>query len=224
MKPLSFRTKIVATIGPASSSPEVLRQMLQSGMNVARLNFSHGSYEVHGQMVKLLRALSEELDLPLTILQDLQGPKIRVGKLPDEGIFLKENAFLTLVPLSDWQGQENTIGIDYPYVAEEAQPGTQVLLDDGLLELKVEQVKGNQVICQVVEGGILKSNKGVNFPSLNLRLPSLTAKDEKDLEFGIVQGVDIVSLSFVRKPEDIQALKAFLAARDAKIPVLAKIE
>lgn len=224
MKPLNFRTKIVATIGPASHSPEVLRQMLLAGMNVARLNFSHGSYEDHGRMVKLLRSLSEELDLPLTILQDLQGPKIRVGELPAEGIKLTEGASLTLLPLSDCQGQENTVGIDYPYVAEEAEPGTQVLLDDGLLELKVEEVKGKQVICQVVEGGILKSHKGVNFPTLNLRLPSMTEKDKKDLEFGISQDVDIVSLSFVRKPEDIQALKAFLAERDAKIPVLAKIE
>jgi pyruvate kinase len=224
MKPLNFRTKIVATIGPASSSPEVLRQMLHSGMNVARLNFSHGSYEDHGRMVKLLRSLSEELDLPLTILQDLQGPKIRVGELPDGGIKLTEGASLTLIPLSHWQGEENTVGIDYPYVAEEAEPGTQVLLDDGLLELKIEQVKGSKVICQVVEGGILKSRKGVNLPTLNLRLPSLTEKDKKDLEFGIAQGVDIVSLSFVRKAEDIQALKAFLAERNAKIPVLAKIE
>jgi pyruvate kinase len=198
--------------------------MLLSGLNVARLNFSHGSYENHGQMVKLLRSLSEELDLPLTILQDLQGPKIRVGKLPDEGIPLQEGASITLVPLAEWKGQENTVGIDYPYVAEEAEAGTQVLLDDGLLELKVEQVKGNEVLCQVVEGGILKSHKGVNFPNLNLRLPSLTEKDKKDLEFGISQGVDIFSLSFVRKPEDIQALKAFLAERGAKIPVLAKIE
>ena len=224
MKPLIHRTKIVATIGPASSSPEVLRSMLLSGLNVARLNFSHGSYEDHGRMVKLLRSLSAELDLPLTILQDLQGPKIRVGKLPDEGILLEEGATINLVPLAEYKGQENTVGIDYPYVAEEAEPGTQVLLDDGLLELKVEQIKGNEVICKVIEGGILKSHKGVNFPSLNLRLPSLTEKDKKDLEFGISQGVDIVSLSFVRKPEDIQALKAFLAARDAQIPVLAKIE
>lgn len=224
MKPLIHRTKIVATIGPASNSPEVLRQMLLSGLNVARLNFSHGSYEVHGKMVKLLRSLSEELDLPLTILQDLQGPKIRVGELPDEGINLEEGASLNLVPLAEYKGQKNTVGIDYPYVAEEAEPGTQVLLDDGLLELKVEQVKGNEVICQVVEGGILKSHKGVNFPTLNLRLPSMTEKDKKDLEFGISQGIDIVSLSFVRKPDDIKFLKAFLAERDANIPVLAKIE
>jgi pyruvate kinase len=224
MKPLNFRTKIVATIGPACNSPEVLRQMLLAGMNVARLNFSHGSYEEHGRTVKLLRSLSEELDLPLTILQDLQGPKIRVGELPAQGIELTEGASLTLVPLSEWQGQENTVGIDYPYVAEEAEPGTQVLLADGLLELKVEQVKGEEVICQVVEGGILTSHKGVNFPTLSLRLPSMTEKDKKDLEFGIAQGVDIVSLSFVRKAEDIKALKAFIAERGAKIPVLAKIE
>ena len=224
MKALTHRTKIVATIGPASNSPEVLRQMLLSGLSVARLNFSHGSYEVHARMVKLLRSLSEELDLPLTILQDLQGPKIRVGELPEQGLLLEEGASLTLVPVADYQGQENTVAIDYPYVAEEAEAGTQVLLDDGLLELKVEQVKGNEVVCQVVEGGILKSHKGVNFPTLNLRLPSMTEKDKKDLEFGISQGVDIVSLSFVRKPDDIQALKAFLAERDAQIPVLAKIE
>ncbi|ACK66275.1 pyruvate kinase [Rippkaea orientalis PCC 8801] len=224
MKPLNFRTKIVATIGPASNTPEVLRQMLLAGVNVARLNFSHGSYEDHAQMVKLLRSLSEELDLPLTILQDLQGPKIRVGKLPPDGLNLIEGQSLTLVPLAAWKNQANTVGIDYPYVAEEAQPGTQVLLDDGLLELTVEQVKGNEVICQVVEGGILKSNKGVNLPTLNLRLPSMTEKDKKDLEFGLSQGVDIISLSFVRKPEDIQELKEFIAQRSAKVPVLAKIE
>jgi pyruvate kinase len=224
MKPLNFRTKIVATIGPASNSPEVLREMLIAGMNVARLNFSHGSYEVHGQMVKLLRSLSAELDLPLTILQDLQGPKIRVGKLPDQGINLIEGEKLILVPVGEESAQENTVGIDYPYVAQEAEAGTQVLLDDGLLELKVEAVKGNQVICEIIEGGILKSHKGVNFPTLNLRLPSMTEKDKKDLEFGISQGVDIISLSFVRKAEDIKTLKAFLAERNADIPVLAKIE
>lgn len=224
MKPLNFRTKIVATIGPACNKPEVLKEMLLSGLNVARLNFSHGSYDVHGQTVKLLRSMSEELDLPLTILQDLQGPKIRVGDLPPEGINLVEGDSLTLVPLAEVNAQEKVVGIDYPYVAEEAQAGTQVLLDDGLLELAVESVSGNSVTCKVVQGGVLKSHKGVNFPTLNLRLPSMTEKDKKDLEFGISQGIDIVSLSFVRKPEDIQELKAFLAERNAEIPVLAKIE
>ena len=224
MKPLTFRTKIVATIGPACYSADVLREMMLAGMNVARLNFSHGSYEDHGKMVKLLRQLSEELDLPLTILQDLQGPKIRVGEIPNNGMTLTEGSSLTIVPLEEWKGQENTVGIDYPYVAEEAQPGTQVLLDDGLLELGVETVEGKAVTCKVIEGGILKSHKGVNFPSLNLRLPSMTEKDKKDLEFGISQGVDIISLSFVRQAADIQTLKAFLAERNVDIPVLAKIE
>jgi len=223
MKPLLHRTKIVATIGPASDSPEMIRKMLLAGMNVARLNFSHGNYDDHAARIQRLRTASTELDIPLTLLQDLQGPKIRVGDLPD-GMNLVEGEALTLVPVADYTGQPHTVGIDYPYVAEEAEPGTQVLLDDGLLELRVEKIDGNAVQCTVVEGGLLKSHKGVNFPSLNLRLPSMTEKDMRDLDFGIEQGVDIISLSFVRKPEDIQTLKALLKEKGADIPVLAKLE
>ncbi len=225
MKYLTRRTKIVATIGPASSSPEMLKQMVQAGMNVARLNFSHGSYEDHARMVSLLRSVSQELDTPITLLQDLQGPKIRVGQLPQGEITLTVGAKLTLVPLDEFDAQPDTVSIDYPYLAEEAKPGAQVLLDDGLLELKVEAVKDKAVICSVVEGGVLKSRKGVNLPSLNLRLPSMTEKDQKDLEFGLSQGVDLVSLSFVRQAADIRFLKEFLAARNASdMPVMAKIE
>ncbi|MEB3359381.1 MAG: pyruvate kinase [Synechococcales bacterium] len=224
MKPLIHRTKIVATIGPASDSPEMLRQMMRAGMNVARLNFSHGSYEDHAARIQRLRSVSEELDLPLMLLQDLQGPKIRVGDLPGEGMVLTAGDALTLVPLADYQEQPNTVAIDYPYVAEEAQPGTQVLLDDGLLELSVQEIQGNRVQCKVIEGGVLKSHKGVNFPDLNLRLPSMTEKDMRDLDFGIEQGVDLISLSFVRKPEDIQTLKDLLREKGADIPVLAKLE
>ncbi len=225
MKSLTHRTKIVATIGPASSSPEMLTQMVQAGMNVARLNFSHGSYEDHSRMVSLLRSVSQELDTPITLLQDLQGPKIRVGQLLEGEIGIKEGAKLTLVPLTEFDGQPDTVSIDYPYLAEEAQPGAQVLLDDGLLELKVAAIKDRAVICTVVEGGILKSRKGVNLPSLNLRLPSMTEKDQKDLEFGLSQGIDWVSLSFVRQAADIRFLKNFLAAKNASdVPVMAKIE
>jgi pyruvate kinase len=224
MKPLIHRTKIVATIGPASSSPDMLRKMMLAGMNVARLNFSHGSYDDHGRMVKLLRSVSEELDLPLMLLQDLQGPKIRVGELPSDGVPLVEGELLKLVPVADYTGEPNTVGIDYPYVADEAEAGTQVLLDDGLLELRVEEIQGTAVLCRVVEGGLLKSHKGVNFPTLNLRLPSMTEKDIRDLDFGIAQEMDIISLSFVRQPEDIQMLKALLAEKGADIPVLAKLE
>ena len=224
MKPLLHCTKIVATIGPASDSPEMMRKLLLAGMNVARLNFSHGNYEDHAERIKRLRAAAEELDLPLMLLQDLQGPKIRVGEMPAEGTMLSEGDALTLVPIADYTGQPNTVSLDYPYVAEEAEPGTQVLLDDGLLELRVEKVDGTAVHCKVVEGGILKSHKGVNFPTLNLRLPSMTDKDKRDLDFGVEQGVDLISLSFVRKPEDIQILKALLKEKGADIPVLAKLE
>ena len=224
MKPLVHRTKIVATIGPASDSPTVIRQMLLAGMNVARLNFSHGNYAEHAERIQRLRLAATELDLPLMLLQDLQGPKIRVGDVPDPGMPLQVGEELILVPMADYTGQPQTVGIDYPYVAEEAEPGTQVLLDDGLLELRVEKIAGSAVHCQVVAGGMLKSHKGVNLPTLDLRLPSMTEKDKQDLDFGISQGVDLISLSFVRRPEDIQTLKALLQEKAVDIPVLAKLE
>jgi len=224
-KPLQHRTKIVATIGPASKSPDIIRQMVNAGMNVARLNFSHGSYEDHAETVKLLRQVSEELDTPITLLQDLQGPKIRIGYLPSEEIELVDGELLTFVPVDEFDNQPHTVPIDYPYLAEEAETGAEVLLDDGLLELKIETIQGNAVQCRIIEGGILKSRKGVNLPSLTLRLPSLTEKDEQDLDFGISQGIDWVSLSFVRRAEDVQALKALLVEKGAaEIPVIAKIE
>ncbi|MEM8613662.1 MAG: pyruvate kinase, partial [Cyanobacteria bacterium P01_H01_bin.105] len=224
MKPLIHRTKIVATIGPASRSPETIKQLMLAGMNVARLNFSHGTYADHAEQIRQLRAVSDELEMPLTLLQDLQGPKIRVGQLPDGEIELHQGDSLTLVPITQDSPQSDTVAIDYPHLAAEAIPGSQILLDDGLLELCVQAVQENSVLCKVVIGGILKSRKGVNLPTLNLRLPSMTEKDKKDLAFGIEQGVDIISLSFVRSPEDVKKLKALLAAKGAKIPVLAKLE
>jgi pyruvate kinase len=224
MKSLTHRTKIVATIGPASSSREMLEQMVKAGMSVARLNFSHGSYEDRARMVSLLRSVSKDLDTPITLLQDLQGPKIRVGQLPDGAIDLIEGEAIAIVPLAEFSQQPNTVPIDYPYLAEEAEPETQILLDDGLLELRIEKIEGKAVYCKVIEGGILKSRKGVNLPSLNLRLPSLTEKDKEDLEFGLAQGVDWISLSFVRQAEDVRALKAFLAEKGGNVPVMAKIE
>lgn len=221
---ITNRTKIVATIGPASSSRSMIMQMAQLGMNVARLNFSHGSYQDHAEMVSQLRSVSAELNTPITILQDLQGPKIRVGQLPAAGMELKRGDRLTLVPQSEANNASDTVSLDYPYLSEEAQAGEQILVDDGLLELEITAINGKAVVCQVVEGGILKSRKGVNLPSLNLRLPSMTEKDQQDLEFGIDQGVDWVSLSFVRQAKDIRFLKQFLADRNADIPVMAKIE
>ena len=225
MKPLAHRTKIVATIGPASGSKSVLKQMIEAGMSVARLNFSHGSYDDHARMIALLREVSDEHDTPLTLLQDLQGPKIRVGQLKNDGLELSEGDELLLVPPGEENEEIGAISIDYSYLAEEAQVGMQILLDDGLLELKVQQILASKVVCEVVQGGLLKSRKGVNLPDLDLRLPSITDKDQQDLEFGVSQGVDIVSLSFVRRSEDIQLLKEQLNRLGSpNTPVLAKIE
>lgn len=221
---LNHRTKIVATIGPASNSPEIIKQMIEAGMSVARLNFSHGTYEDHAKTVHLLRSVAEDLDTPITLLQDLQGPKIRVGYLPNGAIALEKGAILNLVPLLAFDSQPNTIPIDYPYLAEEAEIGAKILLDDGLLELTVVSIEGNIVKCQVVEGGKLKSRKGVNLPNLTLQLPSLTEKDKQDLEFGISQGIDLVALSFVRRAEDLKTLKQLLAETGSDLPVIAKIE
>ncbi|MCU0735047.1 MAG: pyruvate kinase [Methylotetracoccus sp.] len=224
LKP-EHRTKIVATIGPASSSPETLRRMILAGMNVARLNFSHGTYDDHSQMIDLLRSVAAELDTPITLLQDLQGPKVRVGQLPAGEVDLHEGQRVTLLPAAEYRNEPDAIPIDYPLLAEDAGAGEQVLMDDGLLELRVERVAGCRVHCKVIEGGVLKSRKGVNFPGLDLQLPSMTEKDERDLEFGLTHGVDWVSLSFVRKADDIIVLRDLLARKGHKgVPVIAKIE
>jgi pyruvate kinase len=219
------RTKIVATIGPASSSREVIRQLVQAGMDVARLNFSHGSYEQHAQTIRNLREICEELDTPVTILQDLQGPKIRVGKLPGGEMMLSPDVVVAMIPETDFTGQPATIPLDYSHAAEEAKAGMRILLDDGLMQLQVLEIAGRMLRCRVVDGGVLKSRKGVNFPELNLRLlPSLTEKDKEDLKFGISQDVDWVSLSFVRSGADVHSLKELIAAEGVLKPVLAKIE
>ncbi|MEI7897130.1 MAG: pyruvate kinase [bacterium] len=218
------RTKIVATIGPASSSPEMIRKLIEAGMDVARLNFSHGKYEDHAAVIRSLRTVSHELNKPVTIMQDLQGPKIRVGLLPGGKTDISQGDFVTLVPQAEYNSEPGTIPIDYPYVSEEAKTGMQVLLADGLFELEVAGIKGTGVLCKVVEGGCLTDHKGVNFPNLNLRLPSLTEKDICDLEFGLSQDIDWVSLSFVRSAQDVVALRERIAEKGFFKPIIAKIE
>jgi len=218
------RTKIVATLGPVSSSPEVIRRLINAGMDVARLNFSHGTHDEHARQIATLRALSQELDAPVTILQDLQGPKIRVGQLPGGVKTLTPGEIVSLVPESDFAGLEGTVPLDYAHVAGSAEPGMRVLLDDGLLELEVVEIVRRELRCRVVEGGVLKSRKGVNFPNLTLPLPSLTDKDIRDVEFGLAHGVDWISLSFVRTAADVRTLKEFLAAKGGSKPIIAKIE
>jgi pyruvate kinase len=218
------RTKIVATIGPASSSPEKIRELIKAGMDVARLNFSHGKHEDHAAVVTMLREISDELNAPVTIMQDLQGPKIRVGQLAGGQVKLNTGDNFTLVPEPQYTGQPGFIPVDYPRLYSEALAGMTVLLADGLLELEVTGIEGKQVRCVVKEGGILQSRKGVNFPQLNLRLPSLTDKDKDDLGFGLEQDVDWISLSFVRSAADVILLKKLIEEKGAEKPVIAKIE
>jgi len=218
------RTKIVATIGPASSSPEMIKALILAGMDVARLNFSHGNYTDHAKVIHAIRAISEELGKPITLLQDLQGPKIRVGQLAGGEIELVNGDLVSLVPEAEYHGQSSMVPLDYPHAAEEARPGTCILLADGLFQLEVEEIKGNVLICRIIDGGILKNRKGVNFPDLKLKLPSMTEKDKQDLEFGLKNGVDWISLSFVRCAEDVRDLKKFIHDRGYSKPVIAKIE
>ena len=224
MKQSIRRTKIVATIGPASSSPDMIRRLIEAGMDVARLNFSHGNHEDHAAVITSLRTISAELNKPVTIMQDLQGPKIRVGQLPDGNIELRKGDLVTLLPQSEYRSAAATIPIDYPCAAEEAKPGMQVLLDDGMIELEVTEISGSAVLCRVIEGGSLAGHKGVNFPNLSLRLPSLTEKDIRDLEFGLSHDVDWISLSFVRSVGDVASLRKLIAGYGRFTPVIAKIE
>lgn len=218
------RTKIVATLGPASNSPEIIRELIQAGMDVARLNFSHGTHETHAQTISNLRMISAELDTPVTIMQDLQGPKIRVGNLPHGRIVLKTDSIIDVIPEQAFDKNSLAIPIDYSGVAKDAKPGMQILLADGLIELKVLEVKGDTVRCHVTEGGILESRKGVNFPNVDLQIPSLTEKDIEDVEFGIEHEIDWISLSFVRNASDIRALKNLFALKGTSKRVIAKIE
>jgi pyruvate kinase len=217
------KTKIICTIGPASEDEKTLRELIFSGMDVARLNFSHGDYNVHGKRIELIRKITQELDKSVAILQDLQGPKIRVGKFENDKIFLKDGQEFFLTP-KECIGNNKLAYVNYPFLLEDVKEGERILLDDGLIELKVEKIENDKLKCIVIHGGELCSNKGVNFPDTELRVSALTEKDKRDVLFGIENKVDFIALSFVKKASDILELKEFLELNDAIIPVIAKIE
>ncbi|RME15256.1 MAG: pyruvate kinase [Bdellovibrio sp.] len=217
------RAKIVATIGPATESRENLKKAICSGMNVARLNFSHGTQETHLKVIRHLRDLSEELKAPVSLLQDLQGPKIRVGHFPGGGIELKKGDVVQISP--DFKkGTEKEIPTDFQALPQISKAGVRILLDDGLIELKVLEVKGNVVVAEVVYGGFLKDRKGMNIPEVSLPIDCLTEKDLSDLEFGLQQDVDYVALSFVRKGSDMRKLREIVKAQNPRTSIIAKIE
>jgi len=217
------RTKIVCTIGPASDSEDLLGKLIDAGMNVARLNFSHGTHEEHGATIRRIRSVSEKKCVPIAILQDLAGPKIRVGKFKQDSVFLE--AGQTFVLTNDVMlGDENKAFVSYPKLTEEVKAGDRILLADGSIELCVIKTDDKNVTCKVQVGGELSSNKGINLPGSSLSVKAFTEKDRKDLEFGLEQGVDYVAMSFVRSKEDILRMKEFLKDINRQVLIIAKVE
>jgi pyruvate kinase len=218
------KTKIIATIGPASNSRDTLEKMLRAGVNVVRLNFSHGTYEQHGDVIKMIRSLSRELNRPVGILLDLQGPKVRTGKLENgEPVQLGKNDLFKITSRKV-TGSREIVSTTYKHLPEDVRKGDKILVDDGLIELKVQEKDDDTVTCRVQVGGVLGENKGINLPGVRVSAPSLTEKDKKDLRFGIQNSVDYVALSFVRQAEDLKDIKKIILRMGSDIPVVAKIE
>ena len=219
------RAKIVATIGPATQDPDVLRALIEAGATTLRLNFSHGSHDDHQRSIRLIRQISFELNQPVGILQDLQGPKIRLGKFEQGSIVLAKGDPFVLTSEIIVGNQERAC-VTYDQLAQEVPAGATILLDDGKVEMQVESVdvEAQELHCRVVVGGTLSNNKGVNFPGVYLSVKALTDKDREDLMFGLNQGVDWVALSFVRNPQDVLEIKEIISAAGKHVPVIVKIE
>ncbi len=217
------RTKIVCTLGPASDSDAAVRELIRAGMDVARLNFSHGDHATHAAHIARVRRIARAENANVAVLADLQGPKIRVGEITNGAIELAAGDRLTLTPRAV-AGDAHVIHIDLPTFPRIVQAGQRVLLDDGLIELRVEAIRDLDVLTQVVTGGELRSHKGVNVPGGLNDLPALTEKDHQDLAFALEQEVDFVAQSFVRRAEDVLQLRRAIQSRGAETPVVAKIE
>ena len=214
------RAKIIATLGPASRDPDNIAALYEAGADVFRLNFSHGSHEDHAASVTAIRALEKEVGRPITILMDLQGPKLRVGKFKDGKVVLQQGATFRL-DLTDSIGDEKRASLLHPEIFAALKPGAALLVDDGHLRLKVKTCGKDFAETEVIIGGVISDRKGVNVPDVTLPIPALTEKDKADLQFGLSQGVDWVALSFVQRPEDVAEVRAAVAGRAG---VLSKLE
>jgi pyruvate kinase len=218
------KAKIVCTIGPASSSESALRDLMRAGMDVARLNFSHGTHEEHARMIERLRKVADKERRTICILQDLQGPKIRTGRLKYRTpIALKTGSRLAITP-RDIAGTAALLSTTFKTLAQEVGPGSRILLSDGLIELRVTAIRGDDVECEVINGGLLGEHKGINLPGAVVSVPSLTEKDEKDLAFGLKHGVDMVAVSFVRAADDVRFVKRLVREHESEAWVIAKLE
>lgn len=220
------RAKILATLGPASNSDEMIGKLLDAGVDAVRLNFSHGSHDDHAQVYAKVREQSGIRRKPVAVLGDLQGPKIRVGAIPDPGMELTRGDTLQLLTdtSQDIDVAAKRVTIDYPRLADEARVGDRVLMDDGALEARVATIVDGELHCEIVTGGLLKARKGVNLPDSPLQLPSLTDKDRADLRFALELGVDLLALSFVRRPEDLELCRQLMVELGRELPLVAKIE
>ena len=218
------KTKIVCTLGPASEKEEVLRELMKSGLNVCRLNFSHGDHEEHKARMDTVKKLREELNQPTAILLDTKGPEIRTGKFDVPEVLLEEGQTFTIT-MKDVMGNKEMCTVSYKGLADDVKPGDTILIDDGLVGLLVKEVNGDDIVCEVQNSGIVKNHKGVNVPGVKVNLPAITEKDRGDIEFGIEQGIDFIAASFVRKVSDVLAIREILEANNAAhIKIISKIE
>ena len=216
------KTKLICTIGPASNNPETIRKMIENGMNVARLNFSHGTHESHRATINLVRSIAQEMGVHVGFLQDLCGPKIRLGKLPEEGVRLIVGEYIALA--STKEKCENALPVDYDDLHKEVNIGERILLADGMMELRVTGIDGVKVICEVITGGVAYTKKGVNMPQSDLHVPAFSAKDRCDLQMALEEKLDFVALSFVRSAKDLEEIKSIIDASEHKPLLIAKIE
>jgi pyruvate kinase len=219
----SRHSKIVCTIGPASRSPRMIRKLMQAGMDVARLNFSHGTHEEHSESFSILRETAAAMKKPIAILVDLQGPKIRTGALAGGGAMLRAGQRF-VITTAKVLGDSTRVNTTFYPMPREVKRHDRILLSDGLIELRVESTTPHQVICQVINGGFLGENKGINLPGVKLRVPALTEKDRADLRFALSQGADYIAVSFVRRPEDVLLAKALVKRAKKDTPIIAKLE
>jgi pyruvate kinase len=218
------RAKIVCTLGPASRSPEMIDKLMRAGLDVARLNFSHGTHDEHAKVIADLRAVSMRHEKPIAILADLQGPKIRTGLLEGRKPVMLRTGQQFTITTKNIKGTTAGVSTTYKALPEEVKKGDRILLSDGLIELRVRGTRGDTVQCDVVNGGELGENKGINLPGVKLKVSALTAKDREDLVFALKQGANYVAMSFVRRPEDVLAAKKAIARLGMDTPVIAKLE
>lgn len=218
------KTKIICTIGPASESKDMLRELMKAGMNVARLNFSHGTHEEHKRKMDRIKEVREELGLPVAIMLDTKGPEIRTGTFGQEEVLLQTGQDFTLTT-KDVIGNSQSCSVTYKELPRDVKPGDRILIDDGLIELLVQKISGEDILCQVVNGGVVKDHKGINVPSVQINLPPITQRDEDDIRFGIENDIDYIAASFIRKAQDVHTIRTLLKEYGAPyVRIISKIE